>query len=140
MASTHPSTSSGAHEARRVAGDLAQRRDVGAHHRGALRHRLEHRDAEPLVPAREREQVGAGEEREQVLAADRPEQAHPVTERLRGDAHRRRRASIPVARPARVGAAPCRGRAGVNASSSTRTFLRGWKVPAQNTYGRSSIA
>ena len=37
----------------------------------------------------------------------------------------------------RCGTVPGSSRA--NASSSTRTFLRGWKVPAQNTYGRSSI-
>ena len=52
----------GRHEPRGSARHLAQRRDVCAHDGGVLRHRLEDRDAEALVPAGEGEQVGAGEE------------------------------------------------------------------------------
>ena len=52
----------GPDEARRIAGHLTQGRDVAADHGGLLRHRLQHWDAEALVPAREHEQVGAGEQ------------------------------------------------------------------------------
>ena len=121
IASASASTSSTGDEARRVAADLAQHRDVAAHDRRALRHRLEHRDPEALVAAREHEQVGARVERR-----SRP-LATPGPAACTRSPSRRIAASSSASHPAspastsRCGTSDSSSRA--NASSSTRDVL-----------------
>ena len=103
IASASASTSSTGTNARRVTADLAQRGDVAAHHQRALRHRLEHRDPEPLVAAREHEQVGARVEGR----SHRARTPGPATSpgRRAGGSPRRRRRATPLGPRARAGAA-----------------------------------
>ena len=132
----------GVDEERRVAGDLGDRPRAGGDDRGAGRHRLQHRQPEPLVERREdearRPRVERRQVRERHVVREHDVVAEPVLLDRAEDA-----AVEPRPRPGQdelgrgASRAARRRRTPANASIRSGRFFRGSRFPTKRQYGTS---